>query len=321
MRKPSIPDLIYQKTFPRPKQGEPASFYAHIQRHIVGEVRVEVQTYYGALDTLEAQYPGLDYTYPPHRRRMCRYPWHRRLFRVFDELSLTNDEILNLCQWEGTRAAKERYEREAQTEVKTTTAHEVTVAPRGSGPRVIFEGWSTSSSLDKSADSQTVVEAEAGAETIPEADEQTKARQHDDSPNSLPAPSTEILDLLRTAIQSRSRHESSVATTQAWEQWLKDALERHEMDIDSVMSALQSISTDPEPLPSLGDPEALFSLLTDSPIPGRTPSPHPLPSPEHRTYGELHNMVDQLQTDNTRLAADNAALALFLRQTQTEAAR
>lgn len=316
MRKPSIPDLVYQKTFPRQKQGEPASFYAHIQRHIVGEVRVEVQTYYGALDTLEAQYPGLDYTHPPHRRRMSRYPWHRRLFRVFDELSLTNDEILNLCQWEGTRAAKERYEREAQTEVKTTTAHDVAVAPRGSGPRAIFEGWSTAASVERMSDSQPAVKEELAA---PESEQQPKAEPHGDSPESLPAPSNEILDLLRTAIQSRSRLESSVATTQAWEQWLKDALERHEMDIDSVMTALQSI--DPDPLPTFDDPEALMSILNDSPIPGRTPSPHALSPAELRTYDELHNMVDQLQTDNTRLAADNAALALFLRRTQTEAAR
>ncbi|KAK5057517.1 hypothetical protein LTR84_011517 [Exophiala bonariae] len=316
MRKPSIPDLIYQKTFPRPKQGEPASFYAHVQRHIVGEVRVEVQTYYGALDTLEAQYPGLDYTYAPHRRRMSRYPWHRRLFRVFDELSLTNDEILNLCQWEGTRAAKERYEREAQTEVKTTTAHDVAVAPRGSGPRVIFEGWSTESSAEQSIDSQHAAKEDPADQ---ESDDQPKSEQRGDSPDSLPAPSNEILDLLRTAIQSRSRLESSVATTQAWEQWLKDALERHEMDIDSVMTALEGI--DPDPLAPLDDLEALGSLLTDSPIPGRTPSPRALSSAEQRTYDELHNMVDQLQTDNTRLAADNAALALFLRRTQTEAAR
>ncbi|KEF62240.1 uncharacterized protein A1O9_00212 [Exophiala aquamarina CBS 119918] len=315
MRKPCIPDLIYHKTFPRPKQGEPASFYAHIQRHIVGEVRVEVQMYYGALDTLEAQYPGLDYTYPPHRRRMSRYPWHRRLFRVFDELSLTNDEILNLCQWEGTRAAKERYEREAQTEVKTTTAHDVVAAPRGSGPRMIIEGWPASSSTSRSTNSQPVAQIEAN----PDSDELSKTEQDVDGLDCPPAPSNEILDLLRTAIQSRSSLESSVATTQAWEQWLKDALERHEMDIDSVMTALQSI--DPEPAQGLDDPDALLSLLNTSPTPDLSPSPPALSPPDHRTYDELHTMVDQLQTDNTRLAADNAALALFLRRTQTEAAR
>lgn len=276
---------------------------------------MEVQTYYGALDTLEAQYPGLDYTYPPHRRRMSRYPWHRRLFRVFDELSLTNDEILNLCQWEGTRAAKERYEREAQTEVKTTTAHDVVAAPRGSGPRAIFEGWSTPPSTERSTETQTAVEVVVN----PESDELRKAPQQVDDIDSPPAPSNEILDLLRTAIQSRSQLESSVATTQAWEQWLKDALERHEMDIDSVMTALQSI--DPDPVPGLDDPDALLSILTNSPTQGLTPSPSALSPPEHRTYDELHTMVDQLQTDNTRLAADNAALALFLRRTQTEAAR
>src|ERR1700744_6422038 len=142
MRKPCIPELIYQRTFPKPKQGDPVSFYAHVQRYIVSEVRVEVQSFYGALDTLEAQYPGLDYSFPPHRRRLSRYPWHRRLFRVFDELGLTADEILNLCQWEGTRAAKERYEREAGVQVRTTTADDVVAAPLGDGPNAAFEDLS-----------------------------------------------------------------------------------------------------------------------------------------------------------------------------------
>jgi len=247
---------------------------------------------------------------------MSRYPWHRRLFRVFDELSLTDDEILNLCQWEGTRAAKERYEREAQTEVKTTTAHDVVAAPRGNGPRMIIEGWPPSSSSEEcSTNTQRVAEVVV----TPCSEESRKTQEDVDELQSPPAPSNEILDLLRTAIQSRSRLESSVATTQAWEQWLKDALERHEMDIDSVMTALQSI--DPEPTQGPDDPEALLSLLNTSPTPDLSPSPQALSPPEHRSYDELHTMVDQLQTDNTRLAADNAALALFLRRTQTEAAR
>ena len=57
MKKPTLTELIYQRTFPKPQQGSPTSFFAHIQRHIVPEIRVEVQCYYGSLDTLESQYP------------------------------------------------------------------------------------------------------------------------------------------------------------------------------------------------------------------------------------------------------------------------
>lgn len=160
MRKPSIPDLIYQRTFPKPKQGDPGSFYAHIHRHIVSEIRIEVQTYFGTIDTLEAQYPGLDYTYPAHRHRLSRHAWHRRLFRVFDELGLTNDEILSLCQWEGTRAAKERYEREAQTEVKTTIGADIPAAPRGDGPRALWVDWTSHRLEQRTSDSDAGVEVE-----------------------------------------------------------------------------------------------------------------------------------------------------------------
>ncbi|KAK5192513.1 hypothetical protein LTR96_007141 [Exophiala xenobiotica] len=160
MRKPSIPDLVYQRTFPKPKQGDPGSFYAHIHRYIVSEIRIEVQTYFGTIDTLEAQYPGLDYTYPPHRHRLSRHAWHRRLFRVFDELGLTNDEILSLCQWEGTRAAKERYECEAQTEVKTTIGADIPAAPRGNGPRALWEDWTSHRLEQRSSDSDAGVEVE-----------------------------------------------------------------------------------------------------------------------------------------------------------------
>ncbi|KIV96863.1 hypothetical protein PV10_00678 [Exophiala mesophila] len=301
MLKPSIHELVYRKTFPRPKQGDPTSFYTHIQRHIVGEVRIEVQIYYGALDTLEAQYPGYDYTYPPHRRRMSRYPWHRRLFRVFDELGLTNSEILELCQWEGTRAAKEKYEREAQTEVRSTTLDLVVAAPRGTGPRAVFENWSGDGPTESSNDSEL---------TSCQKEDEVAEPNHDQQPSepTAPASTSNILDLLRTAVQARSDLEASVATTQAWEQWLKEALERHEMDIDTLMAEIQNI--DAERSRSVNELERDLGLFL-------TPSS---PASNH-TYDQLHDMLDQLQSDNTRLAVDNAALASYLRRSQTEAAR
>lgn len=301
MLKPYIPELVYRMTFPRPKSGEPTTFYAHIQRHIVGEVRIEVQTYFGALDTLEAQYPGYDYTYPPHRRRMSRYPWHKRLFRVFDELGLTDAEILELCQWEGTRAAKERYEREAQTEVRSTTLDLVAAAPTGIGPRAVFEEWcepppSRSTPVNESWKS--------GRKSITN----DPMQDHDLMDNNIPLPTNNILDLLRTAVQARSDLEASVATTQAWEQWLKEALERHEMDIETLMSEIQGIEAERS--------RTLEQLERELGLSSSTTSP-----PPNHTYDQLHNMLDQLQSDNSRLADDNAALALYLRRSQTEAAR
>lgn len=303
MRKPCIPDLIYQKTFPKPKQGEPVSFYAHIQRHIVSEVRIEVQTYYGALDTLEAQYPGLDYTHASHRRRLSRHTWHRRLFRAFDELGLTTDEILNLCQWEGTRAAKERYEREARTEVLTTTGDDIVPAPKGSGPKAVFEDWTMSPSEQRS-ESGTVLQVDGTEES------ESSDNQHlGDSPSS--SPTTGLFGLLRDAMEARD----SSAISQAWEQWLKEALERSETDLETVLNAIGIF--EPGVRGADDTTEAVGVLSSTTPL-----SPPPVTQPRQtHNYDELHTLVGELQNNNTRLAADNAALALFLRRSQAEAAR
>ncbi|KIW87317.1 uncharacterized protein Z519_11953 [Cladophialophora bantiana CBS 173.52] len=298
MRKPSIPELIFQRTFPKPKQGDPVSFYAHIQRHIVGEVRVEVQNFYGALDTLEAQYPGLDYSFTPHRRRLSRYPWHRRLFRVFDELGLTEDEILNLCQWEGTRAAKERYEREAGVEVRTTTADDVVAALPGNGPRAVFEDLSRPASVDR---------ASSCSETLVATPEKEEYKAKDvDTPS--PAPEEDFIDLLRDAMQSRLRGDPS-AINQAWEQWLKETLERHDdIDIDLVMTAIRNL--EPETLRAIqqaGDGDETMS---------RSPTPQSQADSYHET-----NHLDRIDTDGTHVASDSASLSLFARRSQTEAAR
>ena len=53
---------------------------------------------------------------------MGRWPWHRRLFRAFDALRLTPSEIANLTKWEGTRWAKERYEKEQSITIQDTAA-------------------------------------------------------------------------------------------------------------------------------------------------------------------------------------------------------
>ena len=63
MHKPSIAQIVYNTTFPRPKPADPPSFSVHITRNLVPEVRVETAAFYGSLDSIEAQYPGLDYSW------------------------------------------------------------------------------------------------------------------------------------------------------------------------------------------------------------------------------------------------------------------
>ncbi|KAK3355099.1 hypothetical protein B0H65DRAFT_36104 [Neurospora tetraspora] len=122
MKQPPIEDLIYGYMFPKARPSDPPNFAVFLSRHLIYEVRQEVHSYYGHIDTQEAKYPGLDYNHPIHRIRLSRWQWHRRLFRAFDALRLTEWEIANLTKWEGTRWAKEKYEEEQGIVIRDTAA-------------------------------------------------------------------------------------------------------------------------------------------------------------------------------------------------------
>lgn len=89
------------------------------------EVRIEVATFYGDLNSAEARYPGLNYCHPPHRMRLGRFKHHRRLFDAFDSLGLTYNEIQDFCCWEGTKWARERYEKDEGVVVVDTTGNDI----------------------------------------------------------------------------------------------------------------------------------------------------------------------------------------------------
>ena len=126
MKAGKIDKLVYKTLYPHPRPNQdPTDFGDHLKRHLVPEVRTETQTFYGALNTDEARYPGLNYSYPPHRMRLSRFPWHRRLFRAFNELRLTESEIGSLCRWEGTKWAREKYEEDRGIKVYDTTGDSI----------------------------------------------------------------------------------------------------------------------------------------------------------------------------------------------------
>jgi hypothetical protein len=120
-----IAQLLYNYLYPHPTPSDPPSFSAHLARNLVPEVRIEVATFYGDLNSAEARYPGLNYCYPPHRMRLGRFKHHRRLFDAFDNLDLTYNEIQDFCCWEGTKWARERYEKDEGVKVMDTTGDEI----------------------------------------------------------------------------------------------------------------------------------------------------------------------------------------------------
>jgi hypothetical protein len=70
MKGKPIDHLVYKEIFPKPKRSDPQDFHDFLRRHLVPEVQSQTAFFYGSVDSLEAQYPGLDYSYSPHRIRL-----------------------------------------------------------------------------------------------------------------------------------------------------------------------------------------------------------------------------------------------------------
>ena len=130
MKPPCLKHLIYRTIFPQPSEGDPIGFGEFINRYIVPEVRTETVRFYGPIDDIEAKYPGLDYASQAHRLRLRQFPNHCRLFDAFDRLGLTYWEIYELCKWEGTKNAKDKYMKHNNVTITDTTWDGVKVDDR-----------------------------------------------------------------------------------------------------------------------------------------------------------------------------------------------
>lgn len=226
MRKPTLPQLVYNAIFPKTRTNDPASFAAHISRHLVPEVRIETSTFYGTLDCIEAQYPGLDYSYQPHRMRLSRFPWHKKLFKAFDDLGLTEGEIASLCRWEGTKSARERYEKDEGVKVRDTTSDDVVVAVRPARPSVQIHSWDEcelATMIDQDLEAHEL-QTKAGMEEHLESYE-TADEDEDTSEDEVESYGVELNQRLLEATAARERG-ADVPLDEDWEQWLKEAVER-----------------------------------------------------------------------------------------------
>lgn len=216
MHKPSIAQLVYNVLFPKPRQNDPSSFAAHAARNLVAEIRIETANYYGPLDCLEAQYPGLDYAFPPHRKRLCRFHHHRRLFRAFDELRLTGTEIAQLCQWEGTRFARERYERNEGITIRDTTLDTIRVAPPHTPPSVRFYSATNASRAAPNQPQFLGGYDGAGIDTDEEG-----------SDDGIESYGTRLNESLRRLTAAREQGiDMTNEDLELFEQWLKETIER-----------------------------------------------------------------------------------------------
>ncbi|KAI1459520.1 hypothetical protein F4805DRAFT_65223 [Annulohypoxylon moriforme] len=206
-----VDQIVFECIFPKPRPSDPQNFHTLLHRNLIPEVRQEVHSFYGHLDTQEAKYPGLDYTHRIHRLRLSRWQWHRRLFRAFDALRLTNFEISNLTKWEGTKWAKERYERDSDVVIHDTAFDEIAewVEPEDR-PR-------TARATDL-----RLLEDESATPDETEGEEE-------DSDGELTSVGVSLNERLRERAALHEAGDTSLPLDEEWELWLKNAIESGEL--------------------------------------------------------------------------------------------
>lgn len=207
-----VDQIVYEHMFPRHKANDPQNFHALLQRSLIPEVRQETHAFYGHLETHEAKYPGLDYTHPTHRIRLSRWPWHRRLFRAFDSLRLTGAEIAGLTKWEGTKWAKEKFEKEQGVAIRDTAADG-------------FPDWSDIEHAPRHSDRALA------HERLQEFEELENEEMEVESEDELESVGVELNERLRAQAARREAGDTSAVLDEEWELWLKNAIETGELGL------------------------------------------------------------------------------------------
>ncbi|KAI1167025.1 hypothetical protein F5B18DRAFT_518673 [Nemania serpens] len=246
-----VDQLVYESMFPKPRSTDVQNFQSLLHRHLILEVRQEVHSFYGHLDTQEAKYPGLDYCHPIHRIRLGRWPWHRRLFRAFDTLRLTNAEIAGLTKWEGTKWAKDRFERDSGITIEDTAAEGILPFVELEERPLVPTATPRAATAEPLQQQQEIeIEDDIGDEDEV-GDEDMEAEEAEEESD---GESESIGFALNERLRERAaRHEAGELPEhyeEEWEQWLKNAIESGEFPF----------LTDPSQQPTDTDliPQALF---------------------------------------------------------------
>ncbi|KAH9892981.1 hypothetical protein F4778DRAFT_302975 [Xylariomycetidae sp. FL2044] len=241
-----VDQLVYEAIYNKPlRPNDPQSFQALLHRHLILEVRQEVHSFYGHLNTQEAKYPGLDYTNPIHRIRLSRWEFHRRLFAAFDRLRLTHTEIASLTKWEGTKWAKDRFERDSGIVIQDTAGRGIPdwIEPedRPTATRTTIRGEPEDVDEEDPADS---------------ADEDMDGEEETDD-EELDSIGFALHEQLRERAARREAGDTSEPLDEEWEQWLKNAIDSGQLPF--LTDQLVHQSTDASPLPQSFFPAGMMT--------------------------------------------------------------
>ena len=227
--------MIFNNIFPNASRSKhPVDFNDFVQRCLLPEVRRETQAFYGSIDCLESQYPGLDYSSQAARNRLSRFIYHARLFDAFDTLRLTGPEINGICTWEGTKHKKEAYERIKGVKIRDTTWDGIEPHVPRHPESIVVARPGVNDAMDQGG----TTEGEVGSNDEDEAME-SEEEVEDESDDELVSHSVgiELNQRLLAATEARGRGEEAVLDAD-WEQWLKEAAERRNNEGLSFPSVL-----------------------------------------------------------------------------------
>lgn len=161
--------------------------------------------------------------------RLGRYTWHRKLFRVFDELRLSNHEIQTLCNWEGTRSAREKYEKDEGQTIRDTTWDDIELAVHTEPTAtrtVLLEGQEVDEEAAQMSQDEVDLDDESEDEEMGVSDIDPADAAEEESEDELQQSiGVELNHRLILATEARARGEDAVLDPD-WEQWLKEAAER-----------------------------------------------------------------------------------------------
>ena len=244
MRKPRIEELVMSRLFPQRSDINPSDWQNYIRHSLVQEVRKENVCFYGVSNCLESRYPGLDYADPAHRLRLNRFPCHQKLFRVFDELRLTEYEIQGLCKWEGTRSARETFEANKRVQIKDTTWNGIhDLRDRTATITVTSACTEETTEIETGEISDGDVELEDENEEIRDFGEGEEPPEEEIEDELQRSVGVDLNQRLLAATEARARGEEATIDAD-WEQWLKEAAERsNPSNITRNINALLTLAT------------------------------------------------------------------------------
>ena len=139
---------------------------------------------------------------------------------MFDYLRLSDHEIQTLCKWEGTRWARERFEKDEGVKVRDTTWDDIQPYQR-CHPTVIRGGINVEME-GENGDEEVDGDEEEDEDEQMEDEEDEDGESEDELQQSV---GVELNERLIAATAARARGEDATLDAD-WEQWLKEAAER-----------------------------------------------------------------------------------------------